>query len=86
MKNSMIPLLLAHVVCCGGILLLVVVGSAGLTAIGGMLRNPLVQVVGLILLGMALVAFWRRRGRKPDTRMQTSHTEGDARRAIDVVK
>ncbi len=81
MKNSMIPLLLAHVVCCGGIFLIVIVGSAGLTAIGGMLRNPLVQVVGLILLGMALVAFWRRRVRKPDTRMQTSHTEGDARRA-----
>ena len=80
MKNSMIPLLLAHVVCCGGIFLIVIVGSAGLTAIGGMLRNPLVQVVGLILLGMALVAFWRRRVRKPDTWMQTSHIDGDFRR------
>jgi len=79
MKNSMIPLLLAHVVCCGGIFLIFIVGSAGLTAIGGMLRDPLVQVVGVVLLAIALVAFWQRRGRKPDTRMQTSPIDGETR-------
>ncbi len=80
MKIPVIPLLLAHAVCCGGIFLIAVVGSAGLTAIGGMLRDPLVQVVGVVLLAIALGAFWRRRGRKPDTRMQTSHIDGDFRR------
>ncbi len=55
------PLLLAHVVCCGGILLLVALGSAGLAAILGWLLNPVVQGAGLLALAVLLAALWKRR-------------------------
>ena len=57
----MVPLLLAHVVCCGGILLLVALGSAGLAAILGWLLDPVVQGAGLLALAVLLAALWKRR-------------------------
>lgn len=51
----------AHVVCCGGILLAVTVGWAGIAALAGIFLDPFVQV-GVIVLGGVLAAIvWKRR-------------------------
>lgn len=55
----------AHVVCCGGILLAVTIGWAGIAALAGIFLDPFVQA-GVIVLGGVLAAIvWKRRlGRK----------------------
>ncbi|MEE8436649.1 MAG: hypothetical protein V3S64_17815 [bacterium] len=57
----MVPALIAHVVCCGGLLLVVLVGSAGFAAIAAFARDPVVQAVALAGVASLLVVWWSRR-------------------------
>ena len=55
-------LVLAPALCCGGFVLLpVILGSAGIAAIGALISNPLVQVLGVIGVVFAVYAFRRRK-------------------------
>lgn len=60
-KKIIVPVLLAHVACCGGILLVVFVGSAGFAAIAAFARDPVVQAVALAGAASLLVVLWSRR-------------------------
>lgn len=55
-----IPVLVAHVACCGGILLWPILGSTAITALGGVINSPVIQLGGLILLVAGFVFFLRR--------------------------
>ena len=56
----MVPALLVHGVCCGGLLVALLMGSAGLTVVAALVRDPLIQAAGLLAgTGLALWA-WRR--------------------------
>ncbi|MCH8076678.1 MAG: hypothetical protein IIC13_15830 [SAR324 cluster bacterium] len=57
----MVPMLVAHVVCCGGLMLVVFVGSAGFAAIAAFARDPVVQAVALAGAASLLVVLWSRR-------------------------
>ena len=48
-------------VCCGGLVLFVLLGSAGFAAIATFLRDPVVQAVGLAALVALLMVLWSRR-------------------------
>ncbi|MBI4082233.1 MAG: hypothetical protein HY423_06430 [Candidatus Lambdaproteobacteria bacterium] len=52
--------LLVHVVCCGGLLLWPLIGTAGLSALGGYLGDPLLQGAALLIGGGIGVAVWLR--------------------------
>ncbi|MCZ6474233.1 MAG: hypothetical protein O6934_12405 [SAR324 cluster bacterium] len=51
----------APAVCCGAVILPVLIGSAGLTAVAGFVKDPLVQGVAVLFLLILLAAFLRRR-------------------------
>ena len=57
----MVPALLAHLACCGGLLLFMLVGSAGFAAIAAIVRDPLVQTIALAGVAAIFVVWWRRR-------------------------
>ena len=59
-KKVLVPVLLAHVACCGGILLWPVMGSAVIAALGGVTNSLALQLAGLILLAGGVIVFWRR--------------------------
>lgn len=59
-KKMFIPVLVAHVACCGGILLWPILGSTAITALGGVINSPVIQLGGLILLVAGFVFFLRR--------------------------
>jgi membrane protein implicated in regulation of membrane protease activity len=50
----------AHVICCGGLILLSVVGTAGIASLFSFFLDPLVQWIGLAVLAGGLVILWRR--------------------------
>lgn len=60
-KKIVVPVFLAHVVCCGGILLVAFVGSAGFAAIAAFAHDPVVQAVALAGAALLLVVLWSRR-------------------------
>lgn len=68
-KKLLVPLVVAHVACCGGLLLLPLASSATIGAAAGWLGDPHVQVGGVaVLLGSGLL-IWRRlrrRTRRPE--------------------
>ena len=51
----------APAVCCGAVILPVLIGSAGLTALAGFVKDPLVQGVAVLFLLFLLAAFLRTR-------------------------
>ncbi len=58
------PAALAHVVCCGGILILTLIGTASLATVTGFLLHPMVQFVGVVILAVGISVLWRRIKRK----------------------
>ncbi len=60
-NKGLLVVVAAHIVCCGGILLVVTIGWAGIAALAGIFLDPFVQV-GVIVLGGVLAAIvWKRR-------------------------
>ncbi len=60
MHKGLLAVLVAHAVCCGTIFVAVAFGSAGLAALVGFVRNPLVQGAALVLL-LGVAAYTVRR-------------------------
>ena len=55
MHKGLLTVIVAHAVCCGVIFVAAVFGSAGLAALVGFVRNPLVQGAAFaLLLGVAV--------------------------------
>lgn len=69
-KKIVVPVFLAHVVCCGGILLWPVIGSAVIAGLGGVTNNPALQIAGLMLLAGGAAVLWRRVKIKGQTRSE----------------
>ncbi len=55
-----LPVALLHVICCGGLLLPAIIGSAAVATLTGYLFDPLVQLAGLALLALGAGLLWRR--------------------------
>ena len=51
----------AHVVCCGGILMVVTIGWAGIAALAGIFLDPFVQAGVIVLVGLLAAIVWKRR-------------------------
>lgn len=63
MKKWLFPVLLAHVACCGAILLAGASGATVLAALGAYLGDPVViAVAGLVIAALAIQWFRGRRG------------------------
>ncbi|MCZ6730323.1 MAG: hypothetical protein O7C61_11510 [SAR324 cluster bacterium] len=60
-NKGFLVMVAAHVVCCGGILLVVTIGWAGIAALAGIFLDPLVQLGVVISGGVLAVLFWKRR-------------------------
>ena len=60
LRGWLLPIALVNVICCGGLLLPTIIGSAAVATLTGYLLDPLVQLAGLALLAFGVGLFWRR--------------------------
>ncbi|MCH8844035.1 MAG: hypothetical protein IID61_13825 [SAR324 cluster bacterium] len=60
LRSWLVPVALVHVICCGGLLLPAIIGSAAVATLTGYLFDPLVQFAGLALLTFGVGLLWRR--------------------------
>lgn len=59
-RRVLLPVALLHVVCCGGLLLWALLGSAALATAGAWLDSAFVHAAAALLLVTGLVLLWRR--------------------------
>lgn len=60
-SRGLLVLAAAHVVCCGGVILVATIGWAGIAALAGIFLDPFVQA-GIIASGGVVAAIvWKRR-------------------------
>jgi hypothetical protein len=64
LSRVLVPVAVLHGVCCGGLLLWLLLGSAGIAALGSHLGDPLILAAALLLLGGGGLAAWRSRRRR----------------------
>lgn len=60
-NKGFLVMVAAHVVCCGGILLVVTIGWAGIAALAGVFLDPLVQLGVVIFSGVLALLVWKMR-------------------------
>jgi len=70
--SVVVPVAVLHAVCCGGLLLALLLGSAGFTVIAAFFQDPLIQAAGLI--GAAALALWAWRRHKASLARRTTRT------------
>lgn len=60
-NKGLLVMIAAHVVCCGGIFLVVTIGWAGIAAFASIFLDPLVQLGVVIFSGVLALLVWKRR-------------------------
>jgi len=61
-----------HLICCGGLLLLILLGANASLILGLLRNNPLVFLLGLVLIAIGVYYAWRHRYLKSRSHSDTS--------------